>query len=74
MTNNFWKASTRDKVKDGTFLGGILATGIVFGEKVVNFITDKIPSNWLFIDNASLNVSLYIIGTGLLLGYLVDKY
>lgn len=71
---SFWKSSTRDKALNGTLIGGLLGLAVVFAEKVVNFATEKIPTDWILIDNASLNISMYIVGAGLLLGFIADKW
>lgn len=60
--------------KDGMILGGILGTIIAFpevGKSIVLFLENTLPEAWLFAGNAS--VPIYLIGSGLIIGYIVDK-
>jgi len=68
----FWKASTRDKVKNGTFLGGLLGFAIWQGANIYTWLIETIPSVWMKLGEFSL--PLYLIGAGALVGYIIDKY
>lgn len=76
MTSQFWKASMRDRVRNGTYLGivfGLLvaSSDITWIQSIVTSIVGTLPENYQsvkFIDY----VLFGLIGGGL--GYFVDKF
>jgi len=68
----FWKSSVRDKVKNGTFLGGLLGLAIWQGANIYAWILGNFPSEYLYLGEFSLPI--YLIGIGALVGFIIDKY
>lgn len=73
MSSEFWKASTRDKVKNGTVLGMLFGASIIWGSGLYDWISKTIPLDWQTFAG-DLSVPIIIIGVGAIVGYWVDKY
>lgn len=68
----FWKSSIKDNVKNGTVLGGLMGVGIVCGERIMNYLGNNFPKDYMYLGDYS--VMVYLILVGLLAGYVIDKY
>ena len=73
MTSQLWKASMRDKVKNGTVFGLILSCTIIWGGGIYNWLKELIPLSWQTFAG-DMSVPLIILATGAIVGYLIDKY
>lgn len=63
-----------DSLLNGALLGGILGTGIIFGEKVVDFVVTKLPDKMLILNmTPDTAAKVYIIAAAVLLGYIFDR-
>jgi len=67
---SMWR-KTGDNLKNGTILGALMGIGIVFGEKIINWLTKILPENWLYLGDWS--VPIYIILLSAIVGYFVDR-
>jgi len=73
--STFWKASMRDKVKNGTVLGllfGILiaSSDISWIQSIVTSTVDIIPTEYHFEYISYVTFALL----GMISGYIIDKY
>lgn len=68
----FWKSSTRDKVKNGLVVGGLMGLAVVFGERIFNFIANTMPKDWFLFGN--ITPQIYIVILFIVIGYIVDKW
>jgi len=66
----FWRR-TGDNLKNGTILGGLFALGIIFGERIMNFLGNNFPKEWMFFGDWSVTICLVV--TGLIIGYIIDR-
>lgn len=72
MAGLFKKGS--DSLLNGAVLGGLLGVGIIFGEKVVEFVTTKLPDKMLILNMVPETAAkVYIVAAALLLGYIFDR-
>lgn len=71
---DFWKSTTKDKIQNGAVLGGLFGAAVAWGDKVSTYLAEKvvIPADWMYFNEWTMTV--YLIGAGALIGYLVDKY
>ena len=69
---NFWNSSTKDKIRNGGVLGGLLGLSIWQGANIYSWILIHIPTSWLVIGDYSLPI--YLIVAGIILGLIIDKY
>ena len=67
---SMWR-KTGDNLKNGTFFGVLMAIGIVFGEKIIDWLNKTIPENWLYFGDLSIPVYLIILLA--IVGYSVDR-
>ncbi len=67
---NIWR-KTGDNLKNGAILGALMGLGIVFGEKIISWLTKIIPETWLYL--GSWSVPIYLIGLSAIVGYFVDR-
>lgn len=67
-----WKKA-KDNLMNGAILGGVLGAAIVWSDKVIEFVEDTIPTNWLVL-GSTWSIPVYIIGGLALIGYLLDRY
>ena len=72
---SFWKSSSRDKVRNGAFLGmlfGLLLASSVIPwiNSIVTYVVDFIPVGYTFPYIEYVTWGLI----GLLAGYIIDKY
>jgi len=67
---SIWR-KTGDNLKNGTILGTLMAIGIVFGEKIMNFLSNNFPEQWLYLGNWS--VPIYLIVALTITGYFIDR-
>lgn len=61
-----------DDLKNGLALGSFLGLAIIFGQKILDWITPLVPEAWQIFGDHS--VSVIIVGISALAGYLIDKY
>jgi hypothetical protein len=72
MAGFFKKGS--DGLLNGAILGGLLGVGIIFGEKVVEFVTTKLPAKMVILDMVPETAAkVYIVAAALVLGYIFDR-
>lgn len=62
----------KDDLFNGVVLGGLLGAAIVLGAPIYTWIIETVPPAWFVLGDLSL--PLYIIGAGMLLGWIIDKY
>lgn len=60
-----------DCLKNGAFFGALAAVGIIFGEKIIDWLTKTIPENWIYLGNWSIPIYLIVILA--ITGYIVDR-
>lgn len=65
-----WRKSG-DSLKNGTILGILMAVGIVFGEKIIDWLNKTVPENWIYLGDWS--VPIYLIIVLAITGYFVDR-
>ena len=75
MTSEFWKASPRDKVKNGVFLGTIFgllvaSSSITWIQSIVTAIVNIIPEEY----HVSYIKYLVFAFIGSIVGYATDKW
>jgi predicted acylesterase/phospholipase RssA len=70
--SNFWRSSTKDKVKNGFFAGGLMGLAVVFGERIFNFIANIMPNNWFLFGD--ITPQIFIVIAFAILGFIFDKY
>lgn len=68
---SLWR-KTGDNLKNGTILGGLFALGIVFGERIMNFLGNNFPKECMYFGDWS--IAVYLIGVGLIAGYIIDRH
>ena len=68
----FWNSSSRDKIHNGGFLGGLAGLFIWQGANIYSWLLLHIPTAWLAIGDFSLPI--YLIVGGILIGLIADKY
>ena len=73
MVSQFWKASMRDKVKNGCVLGILFSITIIWGEGLYDWLLTVIPANWQTFAG-DMSAPLIILATGAIIGYLIDRY
>jgi len=73
MASEFWKASTRDKVKNGSVLGLAFSAVIIWGSGIYDWLLTVIPMNWQTFAG-DMSAPIIILSAGALAGYIVDKY
>lgn len=67
---SMWR-KTGDNLKNGTILGALMAIGIVFGEGIMNFLSNNFPEQWLYFGNWSIPIYLIVLLT--VIGYFIDR-
>ena len=70
---DFWKASTKDKCKNGTVIGIFLSSIIIWGSGIYDWIVGIIPLTWQTFAG-DFSIPIIILVAGGVLGYIVDKY
>ena len=73
MTSIFKKGT--DDLKNGAVIGGLLGAAIAFGDRVTEFVADKIviPLDWMVFGDV-WTLPIYFIEIGAVAGYFVDKH
>lgn len=67
---NMWR-KTGDNLKNGTYFGALMGIGIVFGERIMNFLGNNFPKDWMYLGN--LSVPIYLIIALAITGYFIDR-
>lgn len=62
----------KDDLFNGVVLGGLLGAAIVWGAPIYTWIIETVPPAWYVLGDPSL--PLYLIGAGMLVGWIIDKY
>jgi len=73
MTSEFWKASMKDKVKNGTVFGTLFGASIIWGGGIYEWLLTVIPADWQTFAG-DLSAPLIILLAGTMIGYLIDRY
>lgn len=68
---SLWRRGS-DSLKNGVALGIICALGIIFGEKIMNFLGNNFPKDFMYLGNWSVQV--YLIVLFMIIGYIVDRH
>ena len=71
---SFWKKGS-DNLIDGTVLGAAFGCAIIWGPKILAFITEYIPPTWDWLDTIQTGITakVLIIAGGAVIGYILDK-
>ena len=67
---SFWKKAG-DNLQNGTILGALFGAVIVWGSGIYDWVAGVVPTTWLYLGDYSIPV--YLIVTGALIGYFIDK-